>query len=603
MSLFNELKRRNVIRVGFAYLALAWLLTEIASTLFPIFGIPEWGVRFIVLIFILGFLPTLIFSWVYELTPEGLKREKDVVRDASITQVTAKRLDMITIVLIVAAVALLLADRFLLSSRFAQQAAIPTEAVTDTVQTSGSESQYPPNSIAVLPFVNMSDDPGNEYFSDGISEELLNLLAKISELQVTARTSSFSFKEKDVKIADIAQELNVAHVLEGSVRKSGDQVRITAQLIRSTDSFHLWSATYDRTLDNIFTIQDEIAAAVVGELKVTLLGEPAPQSTTTDPEAYALYLQGRHVIDRLTKEGYEEAELLLKKALLIDPGFAPAWRELGVVYLGQEDRGRPADEARKLAKDALEHALMLDPEFAPVYSSLSLLARMNFDYVAADQYLQEALQLKDDSAFPYGAAASLSRTFGRLDKSIDLARKSVAYDPVSSAAYANLGYSCYYAFRLDEAASSFRKSISLNPKRFRAYVYLGRVLLAQGQLQEAVEVIQKAPDHPIREAGLAMAYHALGDGDTSHKILVELIENWGESMAFQIAEFYAFSGEIDAAFEWLQKALDTRDPGLNVLLGNPVFDKLTSDDRYQSLVEQMGLLQYWQEMNLEQSDV
>ena len=240
MSLYQELKRRNVFRVAIAYLALAWLVTEVAGTVFPAFGIPDWGVRFFVIVFALGFVPALIISWAYELTPEGLKREKDVVRDASITHVTAKRLDGITIGLIVVALAFILADRFWLSPRLAEQSAAPAEVVTDTVQTSEPEStepQYPPNSIAVLPFVNMSDDAANEYFSDGISEELLNVLAKIPEIRVISRSSAFYFKGKDVKLDDVARELKVAHVLEGSVRKAGNQVRITAQLIEARSDY------------------------------------------------------------------------------------------------------------------------------------------------------------------------------------------------------------------------------------------------------------------------------------------------------------------------------------------------------------------------------
>jgi adenylate cyclase len=226
MSLYRELKRRNVIRVGIAYLALSWLVAEVSGTLFPVFGIPDWGIRFLVIVFALGFVPALIISWVYEITPEGLKREADVVRDASITHLTAKRLDVFTIGLIVVALGFILADRLWLSPRHLEQIAAPADVVTDAVQTPEPDSQYPPNSIAVLPFVNMSDDAGNEYFSDGISEELLNLLAKIPELRVISRSSAFSFKGRDFDIPTIAAQLNVAHILEGSVRKAGNQVRI-----------------------------------------------------------------------------------------------------------------------------------------------------------------------------------------------------------------------------------------------------------------------------------------------------------------------------------------------------------------------------------------
>jgi len=378
MLLYKELKRRNVFRVAIAYLAGAWLLTEVAGTLLPAFGIPDWGVRFVVIVFALGFVPALIISWAYELTPGGLKREKDVVRDASITHLTAKRLDGITIGLVVVALAFLLADRLWLSPRFAQQIATPAEAVTDNVQTSEPEFQYPPNSIAVLPFVNMSSDVEQEYFSDGISEELLNLLTKIPELRVIARTSSFSYKGKDIQIADMAHELNVGHILEGSVRKSGNQVRITAQLIRTSDSSHLWSQTYDRTLDDVFTIQDEIATAVVKQLKVTLLGM-VPQVREADPNAYALYLKAHYLTRQGTSGSYEQAIALYQQALAIDPDYATAWDGLSAGYSRQADHSLlPFEEGYQLAREAANKALAIDPEYALAYASLSKIA-MTYD--------------------------------------------------------------------------------------------------------------------------------------------------------------------------------------------------------------------------------
>jgi adenylate cyclase len=327
MSLLTELKRRNVIRVAIAYIAGAWLLTEVSGTLFPAFGIPEWGVRFVVIVLALGFLPALIISWAYELTPEGLKREKDVVREASITHFTAKRLDGITIGLIVVALVFIAADRFWFSPRHTEQLSAPAEVVTERVATEPEASTESDKSIAVLPFVNMSDDPDNEYFSDGISEEILNALAKVSGLKVAGRTSSFAFKDKNDDLAEIGKVLRVSHILEGSVRKSGKRVRITAQLINVDDGFHMWSETYDRTLDDIFAIQDEIAAKVVARLKVTMLGD-APKTEETDPEVYALYLQARHLGHRGTSGDWEQSNALYQRALAIDPNYTAAWSGL-----------------------------------------------------------------------------------------------------------------------------------------------------------------------------------------------------------------------------------------------------------------------------------
>ena len=596
MSLFAELKRRNVVRVAVVYLVASWLVMQIADVCVSLLELPAWTGKFVFLLLLVGFVPALVFSWAYEITPEGLKREKDVVRDASTTHLTAKRLDWVTIILLVITVVFVTADRLWLGDMLTEEQAGSVEEIGVASQTPVPTSLYPPNSIAVLPFVNMSSDAEQEYFSDGIAEELLSLLAKIPELQVIARTSSFAFKGKDAGIADVARELNVAHVLEGSVRKSGKQLRITAQLIRSADSTHVWSATYNRSLDDIFAVQDEIAAAVVDELKIKLIGEARPQAETADPEAYELFLQSRHVKNRYAKETYQQAELLLTEALAIDPGYAPAWDELARTYLAQGDFGRSMDEARELARAALQKALAIEPNYAPAYSSLSLLARSEFDFAAAAQYLQEAMRLNRGSAAPFSAAASLSRTFGRFDQSVDFAQKALAHNPISAHEHLNRGYSCYYARRFDDAASSFRKAISLSPGIFRANYYLGRVLLDQGQSQEALVEMQRESGEMFQQAGLAMAYYALGDIKASDQALAELIEDWGAPMSFQIAEVYAFRGENDAAFEWLQKALETRDAGLGVLLGNPVFERLTSDVRYSALLEDLGLSQYWQVM-------
>ncbi|HSQ69370.1 MAG TPA: tetratricopeptide repeat protein [Steroidobacteraceae bacterium] len=597
MSFFAELKRRNVVRVAVVYLVASWLAMQITDVCVSLLELPAWTGKLVFLLLLIGFVPALVFSWAYEITPEGLKREKDVVRDASTTQLTAKRLDWVTIILLVVTVIFVAADRLWLGDRLVSEPADSVEPMDVPAQVPGAASQYPANSIAVLPFVNMSSDVEQEYFSDGIAEELLSLLARIPELQVIARTSSFAFKGKDVRIADVARELNVAHVLEGSVRKSGNQVRITAQLIRSADSTHVWSATYDRTLDDIFAIQDEIAAAVVDELKIKLIGDANPQAEATSPEAYELYLQSRYVKNRYAKETYQQAEALLTEALAIDPGYAPAWDELGGTYLAQGDFGRPMDEARELARAAYEKALAIAPDYAPAYSSLSLLARSEFDFAAAEQYLQQAMRLNSSGAAPFSAAASLSRTFGRFDQSIDFAQKAIAHDPISAHEYLNRGFSCYYAGRFDEAVNSFRKAISLSPEIFRAHYYLGRMLLDQGRSQEALVEMQREPGGMFHLTGLAMAHHALGDTKASDQVLADLIENWGAPMAFQIAEVHAFRGENDAAFEWLQAALETRDPGLGVLLGNPVFKSLTSDVRYRALVEDLGLSRYWQEMS------
>ena len=484
MSLFKELKRRNVFRVGVAYLAGAWLLIEVAGTLFPAFGIPDWGVRFMVIVFALGFLPALIVSWAYEMTPEGIKREKDVVRDTSITHVTAKRLDGITISLIVAALAFILADRFWLSPRHEEQLEAPTTVVNDIVQAQEPEStepQFPPNSIAVLPFVNMSDDAGNEYFSDGVSEELLNLLAKIPELRVVSRSSAFSFKGKDLDIPTIARQLSVTHVLEGSVRKAGNQLRITVQLIDSVSDTHLWSETYDRTLNDIFAIQDEIAAKVVARLKVTLLGD-APKAEETDPEVYTLYLQARHLARRGTSGDWELSNTLYQRALAIDPNYAKAWSGLAKNYTLQASWGlRPFDEGFVLARETANQALAIDPDYAPAHASLGGIALFyDRDLEATARHLEHALALGPTNPEILELVAYLFADLGRLDEAIAISEYVVNRDPVNPDYHYPLGISYLWARRLDEAIASFRTALTLSPGYGTVHYRIGVALLLKG---------------------------------------------------------------------------------------------------------------------------
>jgi TolB-like protein/Tfp pilus assembly protein PilF len=469
MSLFNELKRRNVIRVAIAYLALAWLLTEVSGTLFPVFGIPDWGIRFLVIVFALGFVPALIISWVYELTPEGIKREQDVVRDASITHLTAKRLDVFTIGLIVVALAFILADRFWMSPRLAEQSSSPAEAVTDTVQTPEPEPQYPPNSIAVLPFVNMSDDAGNEYFSDGISEELLNLLSKIPEMRVISRSSAFSFKGKNVDIPTIAKQLNVAHILEGSVRKAGNQVRITAQLIETRSDTHLWSETYDRQLENIFAIQDEISAAIIGALKerLGLQLEAAPEViAAANTEAHDAYLRGRHLIVQRTKTSIEGAASEFEKAISLDPDYALAHAELAIatLLLWRRNYGDLTfNEVISRATPHAERSMALDPKLAEAHAATGLLFASQSEYEKALTHYEQAIQFNPNYSIVYSWMGGALNTFGRYKESFLMQEKSLRLDPLSFPAVSNYVRSLISRNRLDDAARELEKIAAIYP--------------------------------------------------------------------------------------------------------------------------------------------
>jgi len=420
MGLLSELNRRNVFRVAVAYLAAAWLVTEVAGTLFPAFGIPGWGVRFIVILFALGFLPTLVFSWAYELTPEGLKREKDVVREKSISDITAKRLDRITISLIVAALIFLVADRFLLPQRYAEPPVQP-------VATARAAS----SSIAVLPFVNMSDDVANEYFSDGISEEILNVLSRVEGLNVASRTSSFSFKGEGRSLSEIAEALNVSYVLEGSVRKSENTVRITAQLIEAPSDRHVWSESFDRNLDDIFAIQSDIANAIVaaleGSLNVGESGEIRVSIATSDMSAYDLYLEARELFR--ARKDLLRSVALFERVVDMDPGFVSAWEELSAVYSVMPSWMIVDRDYHNLSYEAATKAIELDENLSLAYSVIAWFHHSHWPYRWTEALENYSIAADNDPrnatnflwrAFLYLRAGYLDSAMADLDRCLDI---------------------------------------------------------------------------------------------------------------------------------------------------------------------------------------
>jgi len=448
---------------------------------------------------------------------------------------------------------------------------------------------YGDKSIAVLPFVNMSSDKDQEYFSDGISEELLNLLAKIPKLRVISRSSAFSYKGKDVKLAQVAKELNVAHILEGSVRKAGNKVRITAQLIEARSDTHLWSHTWDRELDNIFAVQDEIAAAVVEQLKLTLLGQ-APKAHEVNPEAYALYLQGRQVRRRHTPEDYTQAIALFEQALTLAPDYSAPWGQLASVYLNQTTAGlRPLEEGVRLAREAVASALAIDPDDAVAHSVLGWLAMVyDGDFAAAAKQYERALAIEPTNTDIIGDAASLATSLGRLDLSIALNEYANARDPIEPVGRANLGGAYLGAGRLDEAIASYRSAVLFAPGYFTAHYGIGVALLRKGDAQAALAEMQKETDAIARLLGLTMVHHTLGHKPESDAALAELTKKYADDAAYNIAYALAWRNEHDRAFEWLDKAVALQDPGLSEIVFQPLFANLYEDPRWLPFLRRIG---------------
>ena len=410
MSLWAELKRRNVIRVGAAYLVASWLLVEASAVALEAFGAPDWVPRAVAVLLVLGFPIALFFAWAFEVTPEGIKRESEVDRTQSITPHTGRRLDILTLVMLAVVVALVLVDRFVLEAPTAQPVA---------------EVHAGPVSIAVLPFTNMSTDAENEYFADGISEEILNLLADVRDLSVASRTSAFAFKGSNASIPDIATSLGVRYVLEGSVRKSGNQVRVTAQLIDSANDRHLWSETYDRVLDDIFTIQDEIAGSIGRALRVELLGERGQRVSAEqiDADVYAAFLEGRYLLRRRNNEDVASALGRLRSVVEAESGFAPGHVILAETYLLnyllRTGAVEPA-EALSLTRSHAERARELNPDLGGIYLALGMLAQLDDqDFRQGLEHYGRAIELEPDEPRPYHWRAITLGQAGLLERALD----------------------------------------------------------------------------------------------------------------------------------------------------------------------------------------
>jgi len=439
-SLFTELRRRNVIRVGLAYIVAAWLLLQVADVVLNNIEAPEWVFQAILLVVGLGFPLALLFAWAFELTPEGLKKEKDVDRSQSITHVTGRKLDFVIIGILVIALGYFAYDKFVVGGPGDDSAVALEDEVTDT--------DIPEMSIAVLPFVNMSSDPEQEFFSDGISEELLNMLAKFPGLRVAARTSSFQFKGQNQDIGKIADTLNVAHVLEGSVRKAGTTLRITAQLIRADSGYHLWSDTYDRELNDIFAVQDEIASAISEALKIKLAldsadGTEQPVSIqSANTEAYEAYLRGRQLIHRRGRASLEEAVRHLERSLRLDNNFAPAHAQLAIATTllleSPETYGDLSlEQVKRVAIPHLDRALELEPNLAEGFAGRALLAMDTNDLSIAIDYAQKALDLNPSYIDPMNWLYLALGELGRYTEQRAVMKKLLATDPMTFVGRAN----------------------------------------------------------------------------------------------------------------------------------------------------------------------
>ena len=584
-SFFRELKRRNVIRFAGLYLVGAWLLTQVASTVLPMFGAPDWLPRSIVILLAIAFVPALIFSWIFELTPQGLKRDEDVAPEQSIAPQTARRMDRMIIAVLVLALGYFAFDKFVLAPR---RAAAPNDSL------SGGRAK----SIAVLPFANMSADKNDEYLSDGVSEELITALSKITGLQVKARTSSFAFKGRNEDIQKIGELLHVTHLLEGSVAKAGNKLRITAQLIQASDGNHLWSDTYDREMQDIFAVRTEVATQVAETLKVRLLGEDKKRlekKPTENLEAYNLYRQGRFYADKLSEEGMTKAPPFYQQAIAKDPRFALAYAGLADIYVIAADAIIPPREAFSKAKEAALKAIELDDTLGEAHASLAFVHyHYDWDWPAAEKEFKRALELNPQAAQSYTLYTHFLGGMGRYDEAQVQGRRALELDPLSVSAHWFLGWGAMYVGRYDEAIAQYSKAAELDRNNAWVRVFLGRAYLFNGNPQRAIEEMETAqrlePDNPLVVAFVGYAYAVTARRADALKVLQRLDKLEKYRFVSTISRVYIYAGleEKDKALEWLEKAYQERSDSLAWFRRDPESKSLQSDPRFAALMRKVG---------------
>jgi TolB-like protein len=591
LPFFEQLKHRNVIRVGILYLVVCWLILDPVHVLFHMLDVPVWANRLVVILMAVGFPAVLLFAWVYEVTPEGLRPTNEVDPSRSIRKQTGQRLNHAIIGVMALALAYLFVDKFWLSKPLATEQRV-TRVAAVTQRTAPAATAIPDKSVAVLPFLDMSEKKDQEYFADGLAEELLDLLAQVPDLKVPARSSSFYFKGSSVRVRDVGHDLGVAYVLEGGVRKAGDTIRVSVQLVRADSGYQVWAQTYERNVRDIFKVQDEISAAVVDAFKLRL-SSPGPQIAerrTASPGAYDQYLRGKHLFQLGDYEGLLAARDAYRRAIELDPNFGPAFADLAMVeYLAVKDfSDTDQPDVIRQAMDHADHAVALAPSLAEAYSDRALLRFAQYDWAGARADLQKALALDPSDVKANRRMVLLQLSLGSVDAALGAQRHVVDLDPLNTISLEILGLTYYFAGQGADARRTFEKVRAFSPTYEGLSGNAGFSYLADGQPAAARRECEPHPDDSAR-ACLAAAEHALGHVERSRAILADLIEQHPRRACYFIAKAYAFSGNSALAFEWLNRAFSAQVKYLTDLKSEPAFRALHRDPRYLELLRKMNL--------------
>ena len=582
-NFFAELKRRNVYKVAVAYAVVSWLLLQAASIFLPAFDAPPWVMKIFIIVIIFGFPVALIFSWAFEITPEGIKLESEIEPNKSIARRTGRKIVAVTIALAVVAAGL-----FVYQLVRSNNAVAPRQSEAATVSN---------KTIAVLPFDNLSRDPDNAYFCEGVQDEILTRLAKVADLKVISRTSTQHFKSTPDNLPQIAKQLGVAHILEGSVQKANDQVRVNVQLINALTDAHLWADTFDRKLTDIFAVESEIAKTIAETLQAKITGSEKnsiAKTPTGNPEAYELYLKGRFFWNKRSGVDLRKAIEFFNQAIAKDQNYALAYAGLADSYLLLPNYGGAATaDVIPPARAAVTKALELDDSLAEAHASLGLLDTLDLRLERAITHLERAVQLKPNYATGHHWLGLAHLALGHFEQAIAEGKRAAELDPLSVIINADLAWTYASAHRLDEAEAQARKTLEIDPRFFLAHYYLGGVRQAKGQLPEAISEFRQAFDLNGDFYSLAMlgqAYARAGNKAEAQKILARLNE---ESKSRHVAPYawallYLGLGDKNRALDELETAYQGGDTNyLFMLKVDPSFDDLRGQPRFEALVQKI----------------
>ena len=597
MNFISELKRRNVIRMAGLYLVGAWLLAQIAGTLLPIFHTPEWILQTIVMLLGIGFIPTMIFTWVFELTPDGLKRDAEVSAEQSIAPQTARRMERMIIALFALALIVFAFDRFVLAPKREAALVVETTQTVQAVAKTEAVKKARDNSIAVLPFVNMSEDKDNQYFSDGISEELLNVLVRVDDLSVASRTSSFAYRDKKMPSTAIAKELNVAHILEGSVRKSGNKVRITAQLIDASNDRHIWSETYDRELTDIFAIQDEIANAIVTALRGSLNTVKAQtavkvKADTSNMQAYEIYLKARELF--IARSDLAESVRLFEQVVQMDPNFARGWEGLAAVAAIVESWGIIDRDYDAMVVPAAERALQIDPSLSMPWAALAM-SKQNektVDWAKSLELSAKAIQTDPKNATAYLWRSIAWLNLGFFDEAIADQDSCLRVDPAYKNCTRWKAQSYVYTGDDSKAMALFEQGIAEGLVTNRANSFVPS-MVRKGNTLAARLILQDINVSPEFSNILITELANPGASKIDSNAIVAKYgagntKNSGVDLSMRIV--YLWLGDFDAVAEHMSDGDNAND---EILAWEPARPEWRNSAGFKRVLQKMGVVEYW----------